>query len=75
MSRVKVELTFPVELRNEPVIYNMGRNFKVIPTIIEASFSTQTGWALLILDGDEKEIERLLKYLRERNVIIDKRDM
>ena len=65
MARVKVELTFPVELRNEPVIYNMGRNFKLIPTIIEASFSTQTGWALLILDGDEKEIERLLKYLRE----------
>jgi len=75
MAKVKVELTFPVELRDEPVIYNMGRNFKVIPTIIEASFSTQTGWALLILDGDEKEIERLLKYLRERNVIIDKRDM
>ena len=75
MARVKVELTFPVELRNEPVIYNMGRNFKVIPTIIEASFSTQTGWALLILEGDEREIERLLEYLGERNVIIDKRDM
>jgi len=47
----------------------------VIPTIIEASFSTQTGWALLILDGNEKEIEKLLQYLRERNVVVDKRDM
>jgi len=72
MARVKVELTFPAELRDEPVIYNMGCNFKVIPTIIEASFSTQTGWALLILDGDGKEIEKLLQYLKERNVIVDK---
>lgn len=73
MAKVKVELTFPSELKDEPVIYRMGCDFKVIPTIIEASFSTEMGWALLILEGEKEEIERLFEYLETKNVEIKRR--
>jgi len=48
----------------------MGHDFKVIPNIIEASFSTEMGWAILTLEGAEEEIERLFEYLRTKNVEI-----
>ncbi len=73
MKKVKVELTFPTELKDEPIIYYMCHNFEVIPNIIEASFSTENGWAYLTLEGEEEEVDKLLDYLRSRNVIVDMR--
>lgn len=73
MAKVMVELTFPSDLKDEPVIYQMGRDFKVIPNIIEASFSTEMGWAILSLEGEETEVERLFEFLRSKNIEIRRR--
>ncbi len=73
MAIIRVEMTFPPSLKDEPMIYEMGHNFKVVPKIIEASFSASRGWALLNLEGDGDELERLLSYLKDLGVIVDKR--
>ncbi len=70
MSKVKVELTFPGELKNEPVIFYIARDFKIVPNIIEASFSTTMGWAILTLEGDKDELARLFSYLKNKNITI-----
>lgn len=70
MAKVKVELTIPSKLKNEPIIYYISSNFKIIPNIIEASFSTEMGWALLTLEGDQAEIDRLVEYLKSKNITI-----
>lgn len=70
MAKVTVELTFPGELKNEPLIYYMGRDFNVVPNIIEASFSTTMGWAILTLEGDKEEIDRLFEYLKKKNITV-----
>lgn len=73
MKKVRLELTIPSVLKDEPIFYYMCRNFDVIPNIIEASFSTKNGWAYITLEGEEEEIDRLLGYLRSRNIIVDMR--
>ncbi|HOX54615.1 MAG: NIL domain-containing protein [Candidatus Omnitrophica bacterium] len=69
--RLKVELTFPGQLKDEPIIYYMGQKYKVIPNIIEASFSTKTGWALLVLEGEQAEIDKALEYVKNKNIGIN----
>lgn len=71
MAKITVELTFPGELKKEPIIYYIGRDFKIVPNIIEASFSTTMGWAILTLDGDKKELERLFEYLKKKNITVN----
>ena len=73
MAKVEVELIFPKELTHEPVIYQIVKNFEIVPTIIEASFSTDMGWAYLILEGKGKELDRLFEYLKEKRVTVNKR--
>ncbi len=73
MAKMEVELIFPKELKNEPIIYQIGRDFNVIPTIIEASFSTDMGWACLILEGDEEELKRLFEYLKSKKITVNRR--
>ncbi|MDP2938895.1 MAG: NIL domain-containing protein [Candidatus Omnitrophota bacterium] len=72
--KTKIELTFPVELKNEPIIYYLGNKFNIIPNIIEASFSTDVGWAVLILEGKESEINKALAYLKSRKISINIRE-
>lgn len=71
--KIQVELTFPADLKDEPVLYNMGRNFKVIPNVLEASFSTEMGWTIITLEGEEAEINRLFDYLKTKHVTIERR--
>jgi len=71
--KIQVELTFPADLKDEPVLYNMGRNFKVIPNVLEASFSTEMGWTIITLEGEEPEINRLFDYLKTKHVTIERR--
>jgi len=70
MAKVKVELSIPSGLKSEPIIYYISHHFKIIPNIIEASFSTEMGWALLTLEGGQEELDRLFEYLKSKNVTI-----
>jgi ABC-type methionine transport system ATPase subunit len=62
----KVELTIDGSLNKEPLIYNIIKNFDVVPNIIEASFSTTMGWAVIEFQGEDEELERVFGYLREK---------
>lgn len=66
--KIKLELTFPKKLKNEPIICSLCKQFDVILSIVEASFSTDTGWSILVLDGQETEINRALEYLKNCGV-------
>ena len=70
MAVKKVELNIPNHFQEEPFFYTIIKTFKVIPYIIEASFSTETGWAIVKFEGDEEEIEKLFKFLKEKGVEI-----
>ncbi|MFH1655511.1 MAG: NIL domain-containing protein [Candidatus Omnitrophota bacterium] len=69
--KLKVELTFPLHLKDEPVIYNLGKDFEIIPNIIEASFSTKTGWAILVLEGKQEEIGKAVESLKKKKIVIN----
>ena len=69
--KTKAELTFPSELKEEPLICKLCKEFDIILSIVEASFSTDTGWAILIFDGQEDEIQKAFKYLSDKGVKIE----
>ena len=70
-ASIEVELVFPGKLKNEPVFYHITKNFEVIPSILEASFSTEMGWAIVKFQAEKKELDRLFDYLRTMNVEIN----
>mgnify|MGYP001024349637 CR=1 FL=1 len=68
MKTKKVELNIPKEFKDEPLFYNIIKKFNVIPKIVEASFSTEMGWAIVEFKGTSDELERLFEFLREKNI-------
>ncbi len=68
---IKTELTFPGELKDEALICNICKQFDIVVNIVEASFSTDTGWAILVFNGSEEEIKKAFGYLRDKGVRIE----
>lgn len=68
--KIKAEYLFPAKLKEEPLICNICKRFKITLSIIEASFSTDTGWAILVIDANQAEINKTLEYLKEKGVEI-----
>jgi ABC-type methionine transport system ATPase subunit len=73
MATKEVELTIPGTFKEEPIFYYIIKNFNVIPNIVEASFSTEMGWAIVSIEGEEEELNKLFNFLTEKGVQINVR--
>ena len=73
MKELKIELFIPGELKNGPVISHMIKGFDVEIKIIEASFSAESGWALLIVSGIKVEDDRMFEDLRSKGINVQLR--
>jgi hypothetical protein len=62
MAKRRVHLTFPETLVQEPIIYNMGKNYEVITNVRRANVEDAFGWVILELDGDDGAIAQALSY-------------
>ena len=71
MAIRRVKFTFPTELIKEPIIYQMGQQFKVVPNIRRADVRADMGWVILKLEGEEDEIDRSIQWISSMNVRVD----
>jgi len=68
MARTTVRLTFRGESLNDPIIYRLGKDFKVITNIRRADVAEGSGWVELDMDGAKAEVDRALEYCRSRGI-------
>ena len=71
MTKRHVMFTFPPELIREPIIFNLGLQFKVTPNIRRADISENKGWVVLELEGEEKDIEAGIAWVISKGVRVD----
>ena len=71
MANIRVHIRFPEDKIKEPVIYQIGHEFKVVTNVRRADGRETTGWMDLELTGDRTEIERAIAGLRKKGVIVD----
>jgi L-aspartate semialdehyde sulfurtransferase ferredoxin len=72
MARTTVRLTFRGDTLNDPVIYRLGQEYKVVTNIRRADVADDSGWVELDLDGEPPEVERALEYCRSRGIGVQK---
>lgn len=63
-----VKLIFPQELIKEPVTFRMAKKYNIIPNIRRAKVTETIGELILELNGEEKNIEKAIKYLSKLGV-------
>ena len=68
--KMQAEFIFPGQLKDEGIICYLCKNFDINLSILEASFSTETGWAILILDGSKENVTKTVGYLLSKGIEI-----
>lgn len=71
MTSLRIHLTFPPEKVTEPIIYNIGHQYKVVTNIRRANVTEEAGWVMLEILGPPEEIERAVDYLKNINVQVE----
>lgn len=71
MASLKFHITFPEDKIKEPIIYQIGKEYKVVTNIRKADVTEKTGWVDLELIGDPKEIERAVEGMKRKGVNVD----
>jgi L-aspartate semialdehyde sulfurtransferase ferredoxin len=71
MARMRVRLTFPTALIQEPIVYRLVKDFDLVINIRRADVTADHGWVALELEGDEGALQRGIKWLKDRGVQVD----
>ncbi len=71
MASHRVKFTFLQQLITLPIIYELGKEFKVVTNIRRADVTEDRGWVVLELVGDMEEIERGLEWVSAKGVRVD----
>ncbi len=67
----RVYLTYPKDLIKEPLLYNVGKLYRVVTNIRQATVSDTIGLVALELDGEPEEIDRAIQYFVDKGVKVE----
>jgi len=71
MAKRQVTFSFPEELLEEPIIYTIGQQFRVMTNIRQAEISESKGWVKLELEGEEGDIDNAIAWVISKGVWVD----
>lgn len=66
-----VKLIFPERLIKQPVTFKMAKKYDIIPNIRRAKVTETIGELVLELEGEQKNIEKGIKYLIRLGVDVE----
>jgi len=69
--KARIKLTFPQDLIKEPVIFNMAKEFDVMPNIRRARVTETIGEMVLELDGEDENVEKGIESLRQQGIDVE----
>lgn len=71
MANLRFHMRFPQDKVKDPVIYQLGHQYRVVTNVRRADVRETIGWMDVELEGEVDEIERALADLRSKGVLVD----
>ena len=70
MALERYTLTFNTLMRDQPILYNLGKKYRLIVTLEKANLSDEAGWVQVAFNGDPDEIQRAVADLNTMGVFV-----
>jgi ABC-type methionine transport system ATPase subunit len=62
VSSIRLFVSFPEELVDRPLIYEIIKKFDVVPSIRRANVEEHSGWIILEAQGDQHQLDGAIGY-------------
>lgn len=63
MTKLRLFVSFPEALVDRPMIYEIIKEFDVVPNIRRANVEGHSGWIILEVNGAEAQLDGAIAYL------------
>lgn len=63
MSSLRLFVSFPEELVDRPLVYEIIEKFDVVPNIRRANVEGNSGWLILEVNGEQGQLDAARAYL------------
>ncbi|MCU1458669.1 MAG: hypothetical protein JWL73_2761 [Actinomycetia bacterium] len=70
MASSRLHVSFPEELVDRPMLYELVRDFGLVPNVRRANVEGHSGWVILELSGDR--LEDGISYLEELGCTVNR---
>jgi ABC-type methionine transport system ATPase subunit len=70
-QQTRLWLMYPPKLITKPLIWQIGRKFKVVTNIRQASVTDEIGIVCLELDGKRADVKAAIKWLEKSGVSVE----
>jgi len=71
MAKLRFHIRYPEEKIPEPILYQIGHEYKVVTSIRRADVRETTGWLDVEFTGDADEIDNAVNGLRQKGCMVD----
>ena len=68
----RVKLTYPVILLNQPVLYQLIKQFDLITNILHAHVTPAEGWLVLDIEGEQEKVEGGLAWVAAQGIYVER---
>jgi ABC-type methionine transport system ATPase subunit len=72
VPKLRLHLTFPEQLIQEPLIWRLGRQYDIITNVRRANVEEKVGWIILEVEGTEEALDQGIAWLTEMGVQVDR---
>jgi ABC-type methionine transport system ATPase subunit len=72
MPKLRLHLTFPEQLIQDPIIWRLGRQYDIITNIRRANVEEAVGWVILEVEGAEEALDQGVSWMEEMGVQVDR---
>jgi L-aspartate semialdehyde sulfurtransferase ferredoxin len=62
VSSLRLFVSFPEELVDRPLIYEIIKKFDVVPNIRRANVEGHSGWLILEVNGEPSQLDAAIAY-------------
>ena len=66
LIKQKVKVTFSEAMKNQPVLWQIARDFDVSLNVQEGLLTEKIGWFIIQIEGQPDEIKRVLIHLKQK---------
>jgi hypothetical protein len=72
MSDLHLFVSFPEQMIQRPLVYEIVKRFDVVPNIRRANVEEGSGWLILELGGDDDAREAAIAYLEDEGCTVNR---
>ena len=72
MSSLRLFVSFPEELVDRPLVYEIIKKFDVVPNIRRANVEGHSGWLILEVNGEQSQLDAAIAYFEELGCTVNR---